>query len=527
MNSIGSYKILETLYDKGAVQACLAVHQKLGRKTFLKIYSGLDAGLIRRFEREARIVADLDHESIVSIYDFGEEQGRYYIAMEFVDGWNLAQYLQSHELMDEEILDIAYQIAASVAVLHRKGYIHRDLKPENVLIGRDQQIKITDFGTSFQASQVRMTQNGDLNGTPLYMSPEQINNLQITASSDVFTLGIIFYQLATGIHPFYAEQYGEIFARILTLEPPPIKSIRDTIPDWFSDLVSMLLQKDASKRPKNAPEVAAEMKSRNIISDIPQLQQRTPFRYNNIKRKAIIFPLLLIVLALFFFIDGREKVDTNTNPSTELAIVFPDTLQTDSSIQPAGFQNENQTAQDISSVQAFSALAAEEKEKFSDKVESDPVIPDPGKTSLMIKTWPWCRIYLNYQFFEMTPMAAPLAIEPGKYLISLKNPLYPTWSDSIIVEANRTSTFTFKLDSIFYRLDLQVVPWGEVYVDGEFMGITPLSTPIYLSRENHSIKIKNRYFQTWEDTLCWNGEDLVKKNIVLNDNSPKRKRDGE
>ncbi|MEJ2636155.1 MAG: PEGA domain-containing protein [Calditrichia bacterium] len=145
----------------------------------------------------------------------------------------------------------------------------------------------------------------------------------------------------------------------------------------------------------------------------------------------------------------------------------------------------------------------------------------------MIKTWPWCRIYLNYQFFEMTPMAAPLAIEPGKYLISLKNPLYPTWSDSITVEANRTSTFTFKLDSIFYRLDLQVVPWGEVYVDGEFMGITPLSTPIYLSRENHSIKIKNRYFQTWEDTLCWNGEDLVKKNIVLNDNSPKRKRDGE
>ncbi|MEJ2636154.1 MAG: serine/threonine-protein kinase [Calditrichia bacterium] len=293
MNSIGSYKILETLYDKGAVQACLAVHQKLGRKTFLKIYSGLDAGLIRRFEREARIVADLDHESIVSIYDFGEDQGRYYIAMEFVDGWNLAQYLQSHELMDEEILDIAYQIAASVAVLHRKGYIHRDLKPENVLIGRNKKIKITDFGTSFQASQVRMTQNGDLNGTPLYMSPEQINNLQITASSDVFTLGIIFYQLATGIHPFYAEQYGEIFARILTLEPLPINSIRDTIPEWFSDLVSMLLQKDASKRPKNAQEVAAEMKSRNIISDIPQLQQRTPFRYTNIKRKAIIFPLLL------------------------------------------------------------------------------------------------------------------------------------------------------------------------------------------------------------------------------------------
>jgi serine/threonine-protein kinase len=145
-------------------------------------------------------------------------------------------------------------------------------------------------------------------------------------------------------------------------------------------------------------------------------------------------------------------------------------------------------------------------------------------TSILVKSWPWSKVYLNYQPLDVTPMTAPRNVDPGTYLLSLQNPDFPVWSDSIIIKANKQNEFFFNLDSLFYFLNLEVIPWGEVYIDGKYIGTTPLSQPIHLSRKQHRIEIRNKFYESWSDTLYWSGQDTLKKYVVLVENQKRDKK---
>jgi len=522
MESFGNYLILETISDKGTSQVYLAKHKKLGRKTLLKVYSGVDETFIKRFEREARIVAELNDESIVSIYDFGEIQGRFYISLEYVEGYNLNDYLKSRQLEDEEIIDLALKIARGVSVLHRKGFIHRDLKPENILVNLEGKIKITDFGVALHDSSNRITNEGDLLGTPLYMSPEQINNLPITTHCDVFALGIIFYQIATGLNPFEAGQYGEIFSKILCYHPPLINTIQSSIPKWFADLVDKLLQKDLKDRIQNAQEIVEMIESNierfrreNHLQDWPEP--------NPLKRHSArwIVAISVLVLVILFFSTLNKKGETVIIDRPDSALIMSTQLNAsveEDSIDQNNFEVQTQPEIFVSTFAGSSAPDLEKEKPVSNLATSKTghsMAQTSRTTSLLVKTWPWCRVYLNYAFLDDTPMTSPVPITPGRYLLSLQNPFYPSWSDSILVLPHITNEFAFDLDSLFYSLELQVMPWGNVFVDGNYKGTTPLQHPLYLSRDNHIIKIENSFYPTWVDTIVWNGEDRILKRIVL------------
>lgn len=509
LKAIGNYEILKVIAEHGPTTICLARHKKLKRKTFLKIFKSADTSLLKRFEREAQIVAELNDPHIVSIYDFGEENGLYYIAMEYVKGGNLKEFLDSNPLSPEQKLELAYKITEAVAVLHKKNFIHRDLKPENILVDQNQNIKLTDFGIAFNEALHRMTTEGSLLGTPLYMSPEQINNLPLTPASDVFSLGIIFYQMVTGLHPFEATRIGEIFSQILTKKIDDLTSYSEKFPDWFLNLIQKMLEKEIDQRPGSTTEILNVFQKNLKIESSTSAQEEAE---DEIKKVNVLFVLgtaaFVFILALFIWWFWNTEAN---NPANEPKTSLVDSLVT--------------TPLDTSQVLTINNNA-NQAQLPSSETNVDHKLPETNHdisnnelqlSTVMIKTNPWCRVFLNYQLVDSTPMLKPLKLKPGEYVLGLQNPMFPIYTQKIKVEAGKNNEFEFKLDSLFSKLDLQVLPWGDVYIDGKYLGKTPLQKPIYVTREKHILEIKNDYYGTYSDTIDFSRKGRVQKLIALKD----------
>ncbi len=507
IKSIGNYEIIEIIAEHGPTLICKARHKKLGRKTFLKIFKSADPNLLQRFEREARIVADLNDEHIVAIYDFGEENDLYFIAMEYVDGGNLKEYLDAHTLSAEETINFAYNIAKAVAVLHRHGYIHRDLKPENILVSKTGQVKLTDFGIAYHDALFHMTTEGSLLGTPLYMSPEQINNLSLTPASDVFAMGIIFYQLAVKKHPFEAPRIGEIFSQILSKEVENPCNIRPELPEWFCQLIQKMLKKEPEKRPQSAENVLQELEKfrAQIPQPSPESAPLPPRKKTSVWLPIVFFSALLLLIVFLLFRETNPPASPTTGTNDSLVAALPESSLTDSAQAPDLRASENRTPEPTGS-------ASKDSAPHTVLPPQNEIIP---YTQVLIQTYPWCKIYLNYQLVDSTPMTRPLRLKPGKYVLGLQNPLYPSFADTISIPPQKEYILTFNLDSIFARLDLQVSPWGKVYIDGKYIGETPLQKPVYLTREKHVIEIKNQFYRTWRDTIDFREKAKVQKFIAL------------
>jgi len=518
MKSFAKYEILETITKSGASAVYLARHVKLNRRTLLKVYSGSDKSIINRFEREARVVADLNSSSVVSIYDFGEENGQYYISMEFIDGSNLGDFLQNHELSVDQMLEFVYQISLALSVLHGKGYIHRDLKPENILVDKNGLIKLTDFGISIQESLKRITSEASILGTPLYMSPEQINNLPLVFSSDIFALGIIFYQMTTGVHPFEAPQVGEILSKILSVSPRPVREINPHIPEWFSDLIDRMLMKDTNKRIADAFEVLKILHTNlpHLIVPEPASGKESQSIRSSIRRSLTVFILVAIVFSVYFFLwkDADSSKEKITSPADTIKITMTDTF---------AFNNDIPEKQVTPIDEKPLRLPVTDQEKLK-KTDIDYfgyapeyVALDTNETILFIQTYPWCNVFIDYQQVDKTPMTEGIKLRPGRYMLGLQNPLYPSLSDSIWVAEKKKNIYTYNLDSCFVRINLDVQPWGRVFINGKYFGTTPLREPIYLTREDHILEIQNDYYEVWQDTLKWNGNAVLNRSVVLKD----------
>ena len=506
MEKIGAYIIEETISVNGPSSVFLARHAKLGRKTFLKVYTGEDKTVIERFEREAKIVADLNSASIVQIYDFGEANGNFFISMEYVPGQNLAEFLKQGVPQPERILDIALQISRAVSVLHEKGYIHRDLKPENILISHSGQIRLTDFGITLHESLNRVTSKGALLGTPLYMSPEQINNLELTPASDVFALGIIFYQLATGINPFEAPQYAQVFSKILTFQPEPAQTLNPDLPEWFSRLIDSLLEKNPQKRVASASDILTRFQDQGFEATESNQALNQPAPASTAAKS--YFPFLMLILIAV--VAGIVWYLFQSSPSAE-------------GTQPMGAVDSTQDTATIVRKDTASATPTKNNASQSGNHSKTPSASQPVQktdaptlpTRLLVKTYPWCNVYLNYTLIDKTPMQKAVNIEPGKHLLGLQNPNYPSYSDSIFIKPNRLNEITINLDSIFTRLEVQVIPWGKIYIDGKYMGTSPLQRPLYVTKETHWIEIKNRYYTSWVDSVDARFLPVIQLAVVL------------
>ena len=258
----GRYRVVRKLGAGGMADVYLAEDEDLGRRVAIKILNDRHANdeqFVERFRREAKNAAGLSHPNIVSIYDRGEAEGTYYIAMEFLDGRSLKELLIARGPMPiADAIQYARQILNALRFAHRKGVVHRDIKPHNVMVDGDGRLKVTDFGIA-RAGASQMTEAGAIVGTAQYLSPEQARGAAVDQRSDLYSIGVVLYEMLTGNVPFTGDTPVEIAMRHLSDTPRPPSTIRPEIPPDLDMIVLRALAKNPDDRFQTADEMDAEL----------------------------------------------------------------------------------------------------------------------------------------------------------------------------------------------------------------------------------------------------------------------------
>jgi serine/threonine-protein kinase len=253
----GRYRVLNRLGSGGMADVYCAEDSHLGRQVALKVLYqrfAQDAEFVERFKREAQAAAGLTHPNVVNVFDRGEHDGTYYIAMEYLPGSTLKEVIAEHGALDQEaVIDIGVQILRAASFAHRRGVVHRDLKPHNVMLDDAGNAKVTDFGIA-RAGASEMTEAGSIMGTAQYLSPEQAQGQLATSQSDLYSVGIILYELLTGRLPFDGESAVAIAVQHLNDPPPPISSLRPDVAPELEAAVMRALAKDPAARWADADE---------------------------------------------------------------------------------------------------------------------------------------------------------------------------------------------------------------------------------------------------------------------------------
>jgi hypothetical protein len=285
--TVSHYRVIGKLGVGGMGVVYEAYDLKLQRRVALKFLADAAAGgraALERFEREARAASALNHPGICTIYEFGEHDGRVFLAVELIEGCSLREF-RERDASVESLTRVAAQAAAALAAAHSAGIVHRDIKPENIMVRADGYLKLLDFGlarfSDRSAESALATSPGTLAGTVRYMSPEQARGEPaVSSASDVFSLGVVLYELATGRHPFAADSAPETMSAILSETPPDPSRLNPEIPSNFDGLIRRMLHKDPLLRP-TAAEIGAALASvtstgaSRFVSPAPRPPTRT------------------------------------------------------------------------------------------------------------------------------------------------------------------------------------------------------------------------------------------------------------
>jgi serine/threonine protein kinase len=345
---LGPFEILAPLGAGGMGQVYRARDARLGREVAIKVlsqeFSG-DADRRKRFEQEARAASALNHSNIVTIHEIGTSGDTIFIAMELVDGKTLREVLHGEPLSTKRLLDLAYQMADAVAKAHSAGIVHRDLKPENVMVTKDGAVKVLDFGLAKllkeQSDQVsnaptaQATQAGTVLGTVGYMSPEQASGKPLDFRTDQFSLGSIFYEMATGKRAFQRGTTAETLTAIIREDTEPISAVNGTVPGPFRWIVERCLQKDPDERYASTRDLARDVRSvREHLSEASvtgevsgaRIAAAAPPRRRGILRPVLTAIALLAALGAGMLLERR--IGRTTTPSYQQITFGSGTIRT-------------------------------------------------------------------------------------------------------------------------------------------------------------------------------------------------------
>jgi serine/threonine protein kinase len=325
---VGRYKIIAPLGAGGMGEVFLAEDLTLNRKAAIKFLprkSTRDADRLRRFEQEARAASALNHPHIVTIYEVGEWNGSNFIASEFVEGETLSERSKKARLPLADVLDIGCQTAGALTAAHEAGIVHRDIKPANIIRRRDGYIKLLDFGIAKLSSttpQLDVTEPGRVMGTINYMSPEQALGKPLDHRTDIFSLGVVLYEIATGRRLFDGESEASVYDHILNRAPARMREIDPELPAEFELVVRRALEKDPDCRYQSAADLRDDLKrlaqgtGETDAARLAASAQRTLRRSQTLRIAGTLAAAALVISAAFFF-GSRSSVSNHVAPAVK------------------------------------------------------------------------------------------------------------------------------------------------------------------------------------------------------------------
>lgn len=339
--TIGHYKILERIGSGGMGEVYLATDNIAARKAALKFLAARftgDAERLKRFQQEARVVAGLNHPNVLTVYEIGAHNATHYIASELIEGETLRERLARGHMQLNEAIEIAIQVTGALAAAHEAGIVHRDVKPENIMLRPDGYVKVLDFGIAKLAEQelpvtireeeallLVETHLGSVLGTVRYMSPEQARGGYVDKRTDIWSLGVVLYEMLTGRAPFKGDTPKEVMTSILAAEPPPFANDLAKAPGALQPIVSKALQKDPAQRYENAHELLDALKTlRRKVEVTAELERSKPMplwlRWIR-SPTALVLTFLAGALAVSFLLYWLRNPATSAPPQKSVAVL--------------------------------------------------------------------------------------------------------------------------------------------------------------------------------------------------------------
>ncbi|MGA7836611.1 MAG: serine/threonine-protein kinase [Ignavibacteriaceae bacterium] len=489
------FEIIECLKRDSYANVYLAIHIYLGKKIILKTLNTDDLSdqtILKRFKREAKILAQLDHPNLIKVLDFGTIKNHFYISFEYFESRNLREVIKQNSITDETKFYIFIQLLKALNIAHQNKIIHRDIKPENILIGTDYHLKIADFGLAMIQSDDKLTQDSSVVGTPSYMSPEQLRG-EKSLQTDIFSAGIVAYELYSGSNPFSGNAVSDTVNKILNYDENIGTIDFNKLPEAVREAVKSMLRKSPKNRAKSIIEILDLL---GIAGDIYKpVKSKDIFNFKYKIYAPAIFVIVLIIAVSFLFFNRLEEngKDTFENLPKNSELLSADSMGNSIS-NPIGSGND---ISDKNNPNKTGAGAGIEKSII-------------GK--LFVECLPYADIYIDGNKVDSTPLKDYIVLKTGRHLLKLVHPGYPPYIKKIFISSDRIESVSLNYSDVLGYLKCNIYPWGEIIINGVSKGVTPMS-PIPLLNGKYDLTIKNPEYEDFEGKININIKDTLSFNL--------------
>jgi len=515
--TIEKYKIMSEIGKGGMGIVYLAEHVHLGRRFAVKCLAPQltgDRRFSERFHQEARKQAQLGHPNIVQATDFFEQDGQFFLVMEYVDGQGLDEMIENRrKLPEKEALSIFKDVLDGLNFAHSRGVIHRDIKPSNILVDRGGRAKIMDFGIAIMAGEKRLTATGTNVGSPWYMSPEQIRHpMEIDHRSDVYSIGIVLYEILTGDIPFDGDTDYEIKDKQINSPVPEPTERNPQISNILSKIILKALEKvpddrfngcgelleyieEYETKPKQEKTATQQPASRPSEGAKTKTEKREPEPKGKPSKKYgwVWTVVLILLIAASGFLLMREKTpEPFTREKPEPPVVRQEPAKQEPYERPVvnGYITKHET------VRIRSGMTADLNYELEKALASLKIDSKPSRS----------EIYIDGIKKGRTPVTITGFEEGKKYHVTLKSDGYETWEETVRIkpgDGGRQLTLrTAVLTRASASLKINSEPEGaEVYIDGVNRGRTPSTITGFEEGKGYNIKLKSDGYETWEKRI--------------------------
>ncbi len=481
------FKLLKCLKKEGdyAVYYAQQIHPE---KTILLKTFKLDAKnesiQLSRLKREARLLAKLDHPNIIKVLDSGISDEYFYISVEYFPNKNLRELMNEKQISPEMREKLLIQLMTALAYIHSHTIIHRDIKPENILIGENNVLKLADFGLSVNINDSSLTQHQSIVGTPAYMSPAQLRGEELSESTDLFSAGIVYYELIMNKNPFLGKDVVETVNCILNFGKPEKENLLKELTPAESSLIGKLLKINGDEPYTSAVDI---LESLHVDITTTSALRRIFSRRKNLSLIIYILIFLILSESLFFIYTLTSRYYKSHFQYSKVTLVRDEISKTDASSAAQQKLPGDSMKSDVGNqtlVKAAESLANDNQAAI-----------ETGEGDLMIETTPWVNIYSDSGFVDTTPIKKPIKAQAGILTLRLKNPSYPDYTLQTSIRPNKTTSVRINLDTLFGKVDCKILPWGDVYINGKFRAQSPLKSPILLLPGEYTVTVKHPDFQ--------------------------------
>ncbi len=536
-SSIKEFSIVDLIHEGPYTLVYRGYQTSLKRDVLIKLLkpSG-SSDLKKRFEREARVYARLNHPNIVSVFDFGEQEKFLYIILEYVHGTSLKSLLEkSPNLPEDIILKIGTAVLSALEHASQKKVVHRDIKPGNILIDSDGRVKVADFGLALIGDEPNLTQQQAMIGTPAYMAPEQITGDQIDQRSDLFSFGATLYELLFGEQAFGSDNYSTCINNILNETPKKIREQNSKISAGLFTFMERCLQKQKAQRfetvsaalaqwqkiyvgqvsPANFLAAIVKENSPSEILAKPVINSEKP-KGNVLKRWFLFSVLLIFILVGWWFVSinrearpvkktGQDVLQEEQTESdgklSEPVLEKPDTSRSEP--KPA----KKEVGQELKTNR--------NEEKITPIKKEEKEAPPLAMAKMDLVVTPWAAVYLDEALIDSHLTNKQIDLSAGTHILTFKHPRFSPESQTINFKPSELTQVQWSFWAKTGFLNLEVRPWAHVYINDEFYDTTPINKPIRIPAGQKVLELRHPSMRSHREIIEIKAGDTLNLKIAL------------